>query len=183
LRAGWRILFGIKGIRDVVDGTPIACSIRWIHRALGVAAMLACTSCLIAPPIQEDPQENTPFTVDLEQVSPDARTVQYLRLGGDSLTFSVLGAAQDPDGDTLYYYWLLRRDGTEDVEAYPWQLDSASIDPCSPRRAAGSEWLLEVVISDRGLDYPAESWYDFPPEANWQTVAWWWLQVQDGVCP
>ena len=151
--------------------------------ALGLLVIASLiTGCIVAPPVEEAPQTNRPLVVDLEGVSPSPNETQFLAQG-QSKEFSISGAVQDPDGDSLYTYWYLYPSGSPDAENV-WPTAIYSFDPCSEDIAPDTTWLLEAVVSDRQRNHPWEHTHDFPDEANWMTVAWWWIEVQvGGECP
>jgi hypothetical protein len=172
----------LSGSNTTRSGTRLACVSGWMN-ALGLLVIASLTTgCIVAPPVEEAPLTNRPLVVDVESISPSPAESQVLTQG-QTIDFSIASAVHDPDGDSLFTYWYLYATGSTKGELV-WVTPSYSLDPCTEDMDADSGWLLEVVVSDRQRKDLPEDLHDFPDEANWMTVAWWWIDVQvGGECP
>lgn len=180
----------------------LACVRNWMNWVGIVMILPVLQACVVAPPVEREPIANRPFVVDHSAVSPAAASIIYLTHTTPK-DFSIEDATFDPDGDNLFRYWYLYpadSDTWRDVGLS----SSYTFDPChaapgSMAVNAPSEWMLEVVVSDRRRRFDPASQYDFPDGepldgaadsedsdeiANWETVAWWRIVVQSGeACP
>jgi len=147
-------------------------------------ALVALNGCLVAPPIEREPDQNRPFAIDPDGFTPSpAESISTVLGPRIEISFSATtGAVIDPDGDDIVYAWYLYAAGSRAVLDDNLLFSTYAFAPCA---FAGLDvpatLLLELVASDRRPDSKgADGQYDFPDDAQTATVAWWWINVTDG---
>jgi hypothetical protein len=168
--------------------------------ALAKALMLLASlglgpgGCLVPPPIEEEPTTDGPPVVSRELVEPRPGSSVPMDLSRDpDRSFNVAGAVVDPDGDTLFYYWYLFREGDEGRVAPTSSLGPTFfLRPCSRfdemalGLSGGDSQLryLELDIAD-GPRLLSEEGEQTPRRYGERThvVTLSWVLVLRGMCP
>lgn len=170
-------------IHRVLKRTPFAF-------ALGVCVTMLGSSCLIAPPIQaEPPDQSRPPFLDFMQPEDPVVTVD----DGGGVTLSVR-AFDENRHDQLFYVWLgeeLRATSgvagletvdelAEDELFYSYGIIELTINPCGSDLEDVTNETVWVYVSDRDLDIQGST-VETEVDGFVTTFAW-SLNISPGIC-
>lgn len=139
-----------------VDGRSGAVASRLLWLA-GLAAVGVLATCL-PPDFVIAPEDNLPVSIDIENISGIQPGAQYQLQGCEPLFLDPRAAVVNPDGDTIFSYWLvnandspLSRPDQDDTRTTAPFAEQFEFDPCTltDRREAPDDNVVVLVVRDR----------------------------------
>jgi len=145
----------------------------------GLSLMVLFTGCIIPGPIEERVVVNQALKIHIEFLDPSPestiwidRSEQDAAIRTHIFSFSK-GSVEDPDEDTLHYYWYL------DYSALKPSIETVftpeyEIDPCDENSGftLKDEFGLTSIVADRPLDLSVPDFRTFPENTSTATVTW-----------
>jgi hypothetical protein len=165
---------------------------RRVAAAAVVCASLAHASGCLPPPIDDEEPLEAGLIFIPDQLKPANQTVTLSRTAGQSVTFDVRAAYEDPEGLALTYYWY--------VDWPPPQPDG---EPAEPLDVVGEQLFFDscgeydfleeggtrpdrrrimVVVTNRPLEDPSLAFLGAAEGARLE-MDWWLIDFQGTTCP
>ena len=128
-------------------------------------------ACIIAPPIEEQSDDNIAPVVDESLIAPAPYSGYLVDSGGQP--FNVDGAFTDPDNDELYFYWYFHDQKQEYDYLVSVDKKLFKFNPCKPFTIEhDTNGIIHLVVSDGAYGDNSTGIYDFPAGTSHISVFW-----------